>query len=233
MCDPVSLTVTAMAVTAAATGVSAYGQKQQAKAKEKMYEYQADASNSAAEAARKQATEQEKLIESTKERNIQTIQTEASIKAHQLSLQVSRYYGAQKAAMGQLGIKGTTAEAIITDTFDKAQQDQALIRYNADIASWKVAEDAKGEIYTVQQEARNKEWALKTQANQYSMAAKTTKKAGNIAVATTLLEGAASMLMIGSEMFPGGGGGKTANIEGMGEVGVAPDDYWKSAKARF
>lgn len=233
MCDPVSLTVVAMGVTAAAGGMQMYGQKQQAKATSKMYDYQASLAQQQSRLNKEYAAEQKKNLEKTSFENISAVQNQAAEQSKQLARDVSRLTGTQRATMGALGIGGVTAVDISLDTFDKAKMDELAIRYNANVKSYQIGQQAKGDVWTLGEETKFKSFALESEAVQYGAAAKNAKRAGNIAMAGTLLQTAAQVAAIGSMAASGSGGGKTANIQGMGKVKVAPDNYYRSKAARF
>ena len=224
--------VVALAAVAVSGAYSAYSQYQQGKAQGKMYEYQESLSQQNQELTRQQAKQQADLIKKTSERNINLTQGAAAEESKRLAGGISRVYGTQRAATGTLGIGGVTAIDIIKDTFDKANKDQAAIRYNADVRSYEYSENARNQVWTVQEEAKNRVWALGEEAKQYSVAAKYARKAGRTQAVGTLLTTAASMATMGAKMAPSGGGG-TANVAGMGEVKVAPPNYYQSSAARF
>ena len=87
---------------------------------------------------------------------------------------------------------------------------------------------AKRDIWTIGEEAKYEAWSLESEASQYSAAAKNARKAANINSATTLLSTASQV----ADMWPKGSK-NTANIKGMGEVNVAPKNYYLSRAARF
>ncbi len=233
MCDPVSLTVTAVAAiatTAAAGGMQIYGQQQQGKAQAKMYKYQASLAQQQAAVQRKYAEEQKKSIEAASEANITATQNQAADESKTLFRQITQLTGTQKATIGALGIGGVTAADIATDTFDKAKMDELAIRYNANARSWQIGQQAKRDIWTIGEESKYKAWSLESEASQYSAAAKNARKAANINSATTLLSTASQIAGIGAMSIPKT---PTAEIAGMGKVNVAPKNYYLSRAARF
>lgn len=183
-CDPVTLTVVAITATAAAGGMTAYGQVQQGKAQSKMYQYQSSL-----------ALQKASLTKKIAETNITAVQGSAAEESKRLAREVTELTGAQKATIGALGIGGATAADIALSTFDKAKLDQMAIRYNANVRSWGIGEEAK---YNV--------WSLEEESKQYGVAAKNARRAANINAATTILGTAASIAGMRG-MSVGGGGG--------------------------
>jgi small-conductance mechanosensitive channel len=177
--------------------MQAYGQQQAGKAQSKMYQYQASLAQQQAAITKKYAEEQKKSIEAASEANITATQNQAADESKTLFRQITQLTGTQKATIGALGIGGVTAADIATDTFDKAKMDELAIRYNANVKSWQIGQQAKRDIWTIGEESKYKAWSLESEASQYSAAAKNARKAANINSATTLLSTATSMAMIG------------------------------------
>lgn len=191
-------TITAVTFTAAAGGMQAYGQYQQGKSQEKMYQYQAALARQKADLTKRYSEEQKKSIESAAESNITATQGAAAEESKRLARDITQLTGAQKAAIGALGIGGVTAADIAVSTFDKAKLDQMAIRYNANVKSWQISEQAKRDIWTLGEETKFDVWSLESEADQYSVAAKNAKKAAKMNMATTLLSTAATSAMIGA-----------------------------------
>ena len=210
-CDPISITVTALAISG---GVKAYGEYQQGQAQQAMYSYQSALAVQEATATRKYAKMQEKAIGEAAAANITAEQAAAAEESRRLARDVAELSGQQRATIGALGIGGVTAADIAVSTFDKARLDQLAIRYNANIRSWGIREQAKRDIWTLGEETKMKTWALKAEASQLKLAGKQTKKAARIGTATTLLSTAASMASVGALRVPtkaAGGGGAVAS----------------------
>lgn len=199
MCAPV-LVVAATATAAAAGGMQAYGQQQAGKAQSKMYQYQASLAQQQAAREREYAKEQQKNIESAAEQNITATQGEAAEQSKRLAREVSVLAGTQKAMMGALGIGGTTAEDIIGSTFDRARMDEMAIRYNANVRSWQIGQEAKRNIWTLGEETKSKSWALEAEAVQYGAAAKNAKRVANIETTATLLKTASQTAGMGASI---------------------------------
>ncbi|MDD5476876.1 MAG: hypothetical protein PHG87_01490 [Candidatus Omnitrophica bacterium] len=166
-----NLTLAAAGLAAASGGLSAYGAYQQGQSQDKYYKYLADQNAREAEAAVKTADQQTTIL-----------QNEAAQKSKELAGDIKTVKGAQKAAMGALGIYGVTADDILGDTTNKAKLDAANIRYNADIQSW-----------AVKKEAAEKGWALNSQGNLFRAAGQQAKTASYLNIGTTLLGTAASI----------------------------------------
>ena len=146
-------------------GISAYGQYQQGQAQKRMYNYQAAV-----------AQEQARQAELTAATNVKLTQFQASQDAKQLRRKYSLVYGTQKASLAAQGISGSvTAEDIQTDTLNTEIEDLDNIRYNADLKSWNIKNQAAGEA-----------WGLRTQANQFTYAGKNAAKAGTVGMAGTI-----------------------------------------------
>lgn len=200
MCEPI--TIAAIALTAAAGGMAAYGQVQQGKAQQKMYQYQAALNLQNAKLTGEYAEQQKKSIESATEMNITATQGAAAEESKRLAREVATLTGTQKATIGALGIGGVTAADIVTSTFDKAKLDQMAIRYNANVRSWQFGEQAKRDIWTLGEETKFKVWSLEEEAKQYGVAGKYARKAANIGATGTILSTAASMAVMGAMGVP-------------------------------
>lgn len=201
MCTPI-LVGAAIAATAAAGGVQAYGQIQQGKAQSKMYQYQAALALQNAKIIKEYSEQQKKSIESAAESNITATQGAAAEESKQLAREVAQLTGTQRATIGALGIGGVTAADIAVSTFDKAKLDQMAIRYNANVRGWRIGEEAKMDIWTLGEESKYKIWSLEEEAGQYDVAAKYARKAANIAAVGTLLSTASSIATIGAMGLP-------------------------------
>ena len=173
------------AASAVGGGIMAY---QQGKSEEKMYKYQ--------QAVAKQQAE---LTQRTAEQNVRLTQTQAAQETKQLQRKYSVLAGEQTAARAASGIGGgsVTEGDIATDIFRTQKLDESTVRYNADVASWNINNQAALE-----------KWGLSTQATQYGMAAKQAKKAGTIGLVTGILGGASSVAK-GYSSYKGYGKGKT------------------------
>lgn len=214
-CDPVTLTIVAIGATATAGGMKMYGQYQQGKAQQQMYNYQAGLNVQEAATRRKYAEMEKKSIGEAAKANITIEQTAASLESARLARTVGQLSGKQKATMGALGIGGVTAEDIAVDTFDKSRLDQLAIRYGANLKSWQISEQAKKGIWTLGEETKFKAWSLESEAEGHRVAGRQARKAAKIEMATTLLKTAGTMAFMGSMATPGtpgtpaGGGGTT------------------------
>ena len=180
MCDPTAGIATAIILTTVAAGsYAAYGQVQAGKAQQRRNEYDAQLADVQAGLVRRTA-EQKKTVE----------QIGAAEASKSLAQRTRELAGRQKATAAASGVGGgsvTTAD-IAKDTVTKEALDQAAIKYNADVSSWSIEEEARG-----------KEWALKNRAKQFRMAGKEAVKASKIAATSTLLSTASSVA--GSGMY--------------------------------
>jgi len=202
-CDPVTLSVVAIGVTAASGGMVAYGQVQQGKAQQKMYQYQASLNLQNAKLQKEYAEEQKKSIAAAAESNITATQGAAAEESKRLAREVAVLTGSQKATIGALGIGGgVTAVDIATSSFDKSKLDEMAIRYNAGVKSWEFSEQSKRDIWTLGEESKFKIWSLEEEAKMYGVAGKNARKAANIQAAGTLFSTASSMAMIGAIGLP-------------------------------
>jgi hypothetical protein len=182
-----------VALTAAAGGVSAYGQYRQGKSQDQYYRYLADQNEREAEAARITAEQEAELAKQTGDLRSTIGQNEAAQRAKELKGNVSTVKGAQRAAMAAMGIYGVTAEDILTDTTNKAKLDEANIRYNADINSWEAKRNADLEAWSARKGAADKGWALGNQASAYRLAGKQARSAAKINMVSSILGTAASI----------------------------------------
>lgn len=201
MCEPTTLSVVAMAATAASGVTSAVGQYQQGVAQQKMYDYQAALSVQNSKLLQQYADEEKKSIEAATESNITQTQDQAAEQSKQFAKNFRQLSGTQKATIGALGLGGSTAEALVTSSFDEAKLDEMAIRYNANIKSWNLKESAKQDIWSLEENTKQKRWALDTQASMYRTAGKNAKRAGQQQAFTTLLSTAASVAMMGSNFL--------------------------------
>ena len=190
MCDPVTIAVVTMA---AAGGLQAYGQVQEGKSQSAMYKYAGSLSAQKAQQEKDITAKNVELTKRTAEQNRILIAGEAAEESKALARKTTEVKGAQRAAMGKLGIGGATAEDIVSSTFDKAKLDQLAIQYNADVKGWAVNEEAKNRVWGLKEQSKRDIWALKAEEEQYGYAAKYAKKASRLKAAGTLLGTAASM----------------------------------------
>lgn len=209
MCSP---TLVVMGVMAVSGGVQAYGQVQEGKSVDKMYQYKAALARQNAELTRKQVEAEKIAVGETAESNITATQGAAAEESKRLASSITVLTGAQKATIGALGIGGVTAADIAESTFDKARLDQLAIRYNANVRSYQFKEQAKQDIWRTEEEAKSRIWALGSEATQYEFAGKSAKRAGKTKAFGTLLSTAATVGMTGLKFGGGGytGSGKTA-----------------------
>jgi len=179
------LWVAAIVLTAVGTGISAYGQYQQGQAQKKMYQYQSDV-----------AARQAQMVAQAAETNVRLTQFKASQDTKQLQRKYMVVEGAQRAARAAQGGGGgsVTEGDIATDTFNTQKLDENMIRYNADLKSWDIRNQAAGEI-----------WGLGTQEKQFTYAGKNAARAGAIGMTGTIFSGAGSMAGIGSMKMSAGG----------------------------
>ena len=192
MCDPATLTVTALALTATAGGMKAYGQYKQGIDQQKYYQYLADTSRTQGEYAYRTGMRQAELT-----------QDEAKFKDKLDRTNVAQFASNQQARLIANGIdlSSVSAADISSDTMSKAQMDRLLTRYNADSQSWSQETDAA-----------YKKWAANVDAEGKEMAGKQARASGKRAAFTTLLATAATVAVgasvaSGLGVFSGGGGG--------------------------
>ena len=177
MCDPITIT-TLMVVSGA---YQAYSQYQQGSAQKKYYDAQADANTRQGEEIEKAANKQSGLIQDKAARDMARQKTQAQALS-----------SSQRAALAANGIdlSSVTALDIASDTIAKSKMDEMALRFNSDVQSWQVTEDAK-----------YKNWALQTQAEQMRGAGRMAKQAGKQQAVGTLLSTAASVAMVNSSFL--------------------------------
>ncbi len=200
---------------AVAGGVKAYGQYQEGKAQQLMYNYQAALAVQEVMMRRRYAEAQQKAISEAAAANVTIEQAAAAEKSRILAGDLAELSGRQRATIGALGIGGVTAADIAVSTFDKGQLDQLAIRYNANIRSWGIRGEARRDIWTLGEETKMKTWALRSESSQFRLAGRQAKRAARIRVAGTILSTASQMATIGALSVPGGGGG-TGTASGTG-----------------
>lgn len=169
---PVALAVTGIVLAVSGGAISAFGQYQSGQAQKKMYDYQAAV-----------ATRQQEMAQQAADTNVKLTQFQASEDTAQLNKKYALVEGAQKATRAAQGVGGgsVTEGDIATDTFKNQTLDEMNIRYNADLKSWAIRNQAAGEI-----------WGLETQKNQYTYAGKNAATAGAISSAGTIFSTAGS-----------------------------------------
>jgi hypothetical protein len=198
MCDPVTLTVTAMALTATAGGYQAYSQVQEGKAQRSYYNYLAAGNEVEAQLAERQGNTNDTIA-----------QNEGAMKSKEVARQIAGAKGTQTAAIAaNMGAGSTTAEDILGDTFDKGQLDQQMVRYNADMKSYEAQTTAKMSAWGSREQAKTNTWQGKVAA-----------AAGKKAAIGTLITTAASVASMGAGL---GGGGMTVKGAGTAPSNTAP-----------
>lgn len=170
----------AVAVGAMAGGtlLGAYGDIQQGKAESKYYKYLASVSN-----------ENAKLAEASGQAEIAQLgQSEFQGMQH-LVTRKGETIGAQKAALATgAGVGSKTAEQIVSDTINKTEMDEEVLRYNTDLKMKNVLLKSKGEAMN-----------YRAQAGGYEVAAANAKTASKWKAATTILGGASSTAQMGNQ----------------------------------
>lgn len=197
MCDPTGGVLTAVAIGAVVGGgaLSAKGAYDEGVANKNMYDYQANATGV-----------QQDLATRAAEQNTTSIQTQASQDSKVLARRAAQVAGAQKSAMAANGVAGSvTANDIALDAFDTAKLDQMAVKYNADLKTWAINEDLKGEL-----------WNLEATKNQYKQAGKNAKRAANYKMATSIIGTAGQLATLGMMAPSGGAGGADKAIANTG-----------------
>ena len=201
MCTAAALVPIAMTTTAIAGGVQAYGQYQAGQSQAAIYNYQGALAQQQAATTRAYAEQREKGIKSAAAANITAIQDAAAHESKIHGIKVAELTGAQKAAIGALGIGGSvTAADIITSSYDKATLDRLAIRHNANLKSWQIREQSKLDIWSLREETKQRAFSLESDADQFSLAAKRSRRAGGISAAGTLIGTAAKTAAIGIKL---------------------------------
>ena len=163
MCSPAA----AAGVQLAGGMYSAYQQRQAGKMEQSYYNMLATNADKQAEAAQ--------LVAGNK---VTAIQNRAAFDSGSLKDQVKGVEGSQKVELAAAGVGAgsVTAEDIARDTMTKAAMDEALIRYNADMASDETLRQGKFEALD-----------LKNQAIGYRMAGKNARRTAKTNSYSTLL----------------------------------------------
>lgn len=185
-----------MGVMAVAGAYKAYGQNQEGKSTNSMYQYAGDVSAQKAKQESAITTKNVELTTQTAEQNRALAMGESAEESKALDRKISTVKGAQKAGMGASGIGGVTAEDITGDTFDRATLDSMAIKYNADTKDWAMNEEMKNKIWGLREQSKRDIWALNEEEKQYRAAGSNAKKAAKRAVTNTLLETAVSMAAV-------------------------------------
>jgi phosphatidate phosphatase APP1 len=168
------------ATSLAGAGISAFGQYAQGQAQKSEMKYQSDVANRQAEMAERAGAQ-----------NVRLTQYQASQDTQALNRKYAVLRGAQKAAFGsEIGGGSVTEGDVATDTFNTQTRDEEMIRYNADLKSWAIKEQAGGEV-----------WGLKSQANQFTYAGKNAARAGMISGTGTIFSGVGNTAMTGAMLL--------------------------------
>jgi hypothetical protein len=173
MCDPVSLTVTAMAIQGGGALYGAQAAKKSGKAQQDYYNAIAANNEVAAEQAIKAGAIRENMTQYQAGLDTARLQRDASsLRARQTAVAT---------AMG-VGSGSVTSEDISTDTLSKQRMDELAIRYNADVEGW-----------GAKTSAQNEAWDLKNQAGFNRMAGVNARTVGKNNAMASLIGGATSM----------------------------------------
>jgi hypothetical protein len=174
-----ALMLIAVAATLFGGGMTAYGQYQQGQAQKRMYQYQADV-----------ATRQAEMVKQAADTNVKLTQFQASQDTKMLQRKYMIVEGAQRATRAAMGVGGgsVTEGDIATDTFNTQKLDENMIRYNADLKSWAIRNQAAGEI-----------WGLGTQKEQFTYAGKNAARAGKIGATGTIFSTVGNAALMGAE----------------------------------
>ena len=161
--------VVASIVGGIVSGVGAYRQGQ---AQKKMYQYQSDV-----------ASQQQKEAQKAADANVRLTQIQASEDAAQLQRKYMVLAGEQKATGAAMGIGSGSVSMgdIETDTLNTRTADENMIRYNADLKSWDIRNQAANEI-----------WGLETLKTQYGFAGKQAAASGKLGLLTGIFAGTAA-----------------------------------------
>lgn len=167
-----------MGAMAVAGGYTAFNQVQQGKAENANYQYLAD-----------QSIQQGQLALDTADRNISFAQDAGARDTRTVKQNAEQVAARQKATMAAngIGLDSVTAQDISSDTFDRSTLDVLAVKYNTDIKSWELLNNAKFD-----------NWNAKNAADEYRFAGKSAKRTGKINAFGTILGTAASMAMAGS-----------------------------------
>lgn len=171
-----SFIVAGITLTVIAGGYSMYSQYQQGKAQEKMYQAQADQARMEAKVAEERAQQQAELA-----------QDQGKEESKKLRRQQMKFLANQEANLAAMGISGVSTEDIISDTTMIQEQDKATLKWNADMASWEA-------VTTGSYQA----WASNNQAAMADASKYNTKKATQMAMTSTFLNTAATVVGFGA-----------------------------------
>lgn len=161
------------------TGLGVMGDLESAKATSKYYNYLSAISMQNAN-----------LVEAAGKAESAQLGTEAFGQMQQLGERKSQTIGAQKAALSTgAGVGSKTAEQIVSDTYNKFNMDEEVLRYNTDL-----------KIKNVQNKARGEAMGYRSQAGAYELAAKNAKTEGKWKAASTILGGASSTAYMGKQL---------------------------------
>lgn len=200
MCNPAAV----IGIQAAGTALSAYGSYTQGLAQKNYLNYAADNSDKQAAMVEKQGVQ---AANSSRDNGAESTRI--------FKNQEAKLEGAQKVAIGaNLGGGSKTAEQITSDTFDRSRLDEMAIKYNADLESWRVLN-----------EANQKAAQLRDQATGQRLAGKEALRAGKTAAFTDLLSGAGQVAGTWYTNKMTSPSTKTAKVNNR-RIPVATSDYY-------
>jgi hypothetical protein len=131
----------------------------------------------------KQAEQEAVLSQRYGQRQSEAVQESAKLKSKGLARTQAKEASSQRAALAASGVQGVTAEDIQREAFDVHQFDQATLRYNADLQSYSIIEDAS-----------YRSFAAKSQASQFRAASGFAKSSAKRNAFTTLIGTAVSVI---------------------------------------
>lgn len=171
MCDPI--TIGTIAVIGASGGMQAYGQYKEGVATDKYMRRVADLKE-----------EQGRIELARGQKQAELIQDSAKFQGIKQKTQAAQVASAQRASLVANGIDlgSVTSADLASETMTQAHLDELAIRYNADVDSWNVGEDAKF-----------KKWGLDVEASNDRTSGANARASGKRQAFTTLLSTAASM----------------------------------------
>lgn len=149
----------------AQTILGVYGTQQEGAAQTQYYQYLANTNETQGDIVKQQAEQQSSFIQESSKENKKLLKEDQA-----------RFNASTVAALAGAGVSGVTAEDIVSNNFREQQRDEAYLKYNADVESYRVK---TGAVY--------EDYALRSQADQYRIAGGNARKTANINTFSTLL----------------------------------------------
>lgn len=202
MCTPIALGVAAIGTQVVGGIISANAAKEKGKSDAAYYRHLAGGAREQADYVLETAERQVKGLRATSKRQVDYLVSGAAHGATLTRRKGKRVLGAQRAgfAGAGLGAGSVTAMDVALDTLEREQQDEELIRYNANVAVFETNNRAAMDAQEATMQAEMTARGLINQAEGYEMGAASAQRAADTSVWAHIIGGAGSVARTGLEM---------------------------------